>query len=297
MTPEILAQKLRAFLIRAEKGTALLLNYEFDELQKEITEHLRSGGRSINDLDDILHEIEQRLARRTVRMASAVRNAQKRVIGETAGVLPKYAELEASIFAPDAPAVKELTEGGSLTRLFGRLGPAMSQAASNALIEGFSLGESAAAIARRISDIVGFGRFRSMTIARTETVQAHRSATREFYRQAGIKKYVWMSILDPRVCAICWSLHGTVWPSRKKVYGHANCRCVLVAVLPGMKPVETGAARFGKLESGFQKQILGPSRFELYKNGMGLGDFLGVEETKEYGAKHFIRPLADLTAS
>jgi hypothetical protein len=62
-----------------------------------------------------------------------------------------------------------------------------------------------------------------------------------------------------------------------------------------MKPVETGAEKFAKLQPGFQKQILGPARYELYKSGTELNSFIGSAADKEFGEKHFIKPLSDMS--
>jgi hypothetical protein len=104
-----------------------------------------------------------------------------------------------------------------------------------------------------------------------------------------------MAVLDARTCPICWSLHGRIFASDKKVFSHPNCRCTLIPVIKGMKPVETGAEKFAKLQPGFQKQILGPARYELYKSGTELNSFIGSAADKEFGEKHFIKPLSDLS--
>ncbi|MBX3288441.1 MAG: minor capsid protein [Acidobacteria bacterium] len=293
---EKLAKKLRDFLVRAEKGTALLLNYEFDELQKEIADHIEANPADIEYLEEILNEIEKLLARRTVRFAAAVENAQKRVVRSTADTLK--AELHTSVFKPDKPAIKKLIgrtqTGTSLTKFFKRLEPAVREAAKDALIEGFSLGESSDKIARRLNDVTDIGKFHAMTIARTETNEAFRAASRDFYNDAGIKRYVWMSARDPRTCLICWRLHGTIWPTAQKVSAHPRCRCTVIPLLDGQPAPETGEELFAKLEPGYQKQILGPARFELYKAGYRLSDFVGSEDSEEFGTRHFIRNLNDL---
>jgi hypothetical protein len=74
MTTEEFAAQLRIFLIRAEKGTALLLNYEFDQLLLEVEEYLRENPLADHsEIDKVLNLIRKKLATRTVRFSQAVR--------------------------------------------------------------------------------------------------------------------------------------------------------------------------------------------------------------------------------
>jgi hypothetical protein len=123
MTPEQLAFRLRLFLVRAEKGTALLLNYEFDQLMLEVKEYLRTHPiEDMPDVEALLDQISKKLAHRTVRFSSAVANAQKRVIRSTAKILTVYAEVKPSIFDPDKEAIAKLVgrsqDGSTLIKFF-----------------------------------------------------------------------------------------------------------------------------------------------------------------------------------
>jgi len=57
--------------------------------------------------------------------------------------------------------------------------------------------------------------------------------------------------------------------------------------------VETGIKRFEKLETGYQKQILGEKRFQMYADGFDLNNFVGSSQSDEFGLQHFIKPLSD----
>jgi len=298
MTPQQLADLLRDLLIRAEKRSAFLLLREFDEFKEEIVRFLIEKGVSLNDIDDILDEIENAIARRTVRLAQSVTNAQRYVVKAAAKTLSAYLSTpKRSIFEPDLEATRKLigrTQNGStLARFFNRLKEPVRQAAKDQLIEGFSSGESAAAIAKRLNDVTNVGKVRALTIARTETNEAYRAASREFLQQADVKRYVWMAVLDARTCVICWNLHGRIFSSDKKVFSHPNCRCTLIPFTNG-RNIATGAEKFAKLDQGFQKQILGQKRFDLYRSGSELSSFVGSKEDREFGQRHFIRPLSDL---
>jgi hypothetical protein len=112
------------------------------------------------------------------------------------------------------------------------------------------------------------------------------------YQGARIKKYVWVAVLDPRTCLICWRLHGTIWNSSRKVSSHPNCRCTLIPLTKDMAAIEPGINRFAALEPGYQKQILGPSRFELFQAGTPIDGLVGSQRSEEFGLRHYVRPLS-----
>ena len=121
---------------------------------------------------------------------------------------------------------------------------------------------------------------------------AYRNASTEFYAEAGIKQYRFLSALDPRTCLVCWRLHGTKWKLNEKPHIHVNCRCVILPVTKGEK-IKTGVELFNSLETGFQKQILGPKRFALFQAGSSIDSFVGVEKSKEFGRTFFVKNLSN----
>ena len=123
-------------------------------------------------------------------------------------------------------------------------------------------------------------------------MSAYRRASVEFYDNAGIVEYRFMSVLDVRTCPICWSLHGRKFKLKVKPNIHVNCRCAIVPVIIGEK-IETGIEKFNKLEPGYQKQILGNKRFELFQNGNPLKSFIRADKSKEYGTIYKIRNLSE----
>jgi len=309
MTPQEFAKLQRDFLIKTEKRSALLLDAEFARLKREITEYLLrnlSGKPSLeklyssnflNKFLDILTEKVDILSSPLARIAS---RAQSNVINFVSGELKKYLKLkiESSIFSPDREAIRSLIgrafEGKSLQTVFKRMRQPVADRTRIELIEGFALGVSNAQIAKRISDVTDLGRYRAMVISRNETVMAYRNASAEFYAEAEIKEYRFLSALDPRTCLVCWRLHGTKWKLKEKPHIHTQCRCTVVPVLKSDGEIKTGIEHFAELETGVQKQILGAKRFDLYQNGNSLESFVGVKKSKEFGQTHFARNLSDL---
>lgn len=294
MNPRELARLIREFLIRAEKRSALLLLREFEEMKDELAVFFLENGIRLEQLDEVMEEARRQVLKRSARFASIVADAQRHVVKETGKALNAY--LRTSIFEPDVQAVGHLIgraqDGGTLTEFFRRLEAPIREAAKQALIGGFEEGLGARQIASRLKEAADIGYGRALTISRTETNEAYRAASREMYQGAGIKKYVWVAVLDPRTCLICWRLHGTKWNSSRKIFSHPNCRCTMIPVTEGMDPVETGVDRFAKLEPGYQKQILGPKRFELFQAGSAIDSFIGSKRSEEFGTRYHVRPLS-----
>ena len=308
MTPEQLSAEQRAFLIRSEKQSAILLAAEFDALRREISDYLISnlpGEITLTKIEErnflvrFLDKLTEEIDILSSPLAAAVARAQKRVINFAADSLKRFLpEIRASIFETDKEAIRQLINrtqrGESLQKAFLRLSEPVALRAKKELIEGFSFGEPVQEIARRINNVSDVGLTRAMTLARTETNEAYRAASRDFYRDADIKKYVWMSVLDVRTCCRCWFLHGKVFRTNKKISAHPNCRCTLVGKLSNTKIV-SGAERFAALNDGYQKQIIGSKRWEMYKQGVSFDSFFGLRQVEHFGEQVFIKPLADFS--
>lgn len=117
------------------------------------------------------------------------------------------------------------------------------------LSEGIAAGESADALAGRVTDVMA-DRIRSSSsaIARTETTRASTTGTHESWRQSGVVSHVqWLAALDERTRATHVEAHGqTVELGEDFTVGGCtgpgpgeldcarevvNCRCTTVAVL------------------------------------------------------------------
>jgi hypothetical protein len=89
-----------------------------------------------------------------------------------------------------------------------------------------------------------------------------------------------MGVLDARTCLICGNLHGREFKSRRKIFGHVNCRCTLLSVI-GDEQVETGVEKF--------------ERFELYQSGTKLNNFVKSSvSTLNQQESYFVKSLSDL---
>jgi hypothetical protein len=114
--------------------------------------------------------------------------------------------------------------------------------------------------------------------------------------------YMWVAALDWKTCLVCGSLDGHIFDALPGQEGedvapeqpiHHACRCVMVPVLKGMEDDYTKGAPTYKDWLARQPEnriidILGPSKYAAYKNGMPIERFVKdgrVLTLKELGIK------------
>lgn len=158
-----------------------------------------------------------------------------------------------------------------------------------------ALGEGMPKAARRLRGTVDkLSMQRATRIARTEIQRVSNEAAIRTYRrnQDVIKGLQWTSVLDDRTCFICMGLDGETFetgnPSERPP-AHPACRCILSPVTRSFEelglpvdefPPTTRASMNGQVPAtltyedwfaqqgqAFQRKVLGPSRFELFKQG------------------------------
>ncbi|MDN4173928.1 phage minor head protein [Nocardioides sp. SOB77] len=153
------------------------------------------------------------------------------------------------------------------------------------LIRGVAAGTNpratAARIVRRSEKRFNGGLSRALTIARTETLDAHREGARlgRMEHADVLRGWQWVSALDVRTCPSCWAKHGSVHPI--DVFGpddHQQGRCT---ALPLVKPwadlgldveeppslVPDAGDRFAQLSAAAQRTVLGPARYDAWTAG------------------------------
>lgn len=178
--------------------------------------------------------------------------------------------------------------GSPLYQLLTEIAPRGAQAAIDALIQGLMLGKSPRETAREMRAALGGELWRSLRIARTETLRAYREATRLSYKANSdiVKGWVWHSALDQRTCAACWAMHGTEHTNDESLDDHPNGRCAMLPMTRSWAeigemygvdlsdvpetnvPVERGGVLFGRLPREQQISILGPAKWAAWRDGL-----------------------------
>lgn len=149
------------------------------------------------------------------------------------------------------------------------------------------------------------GLSRALTIARTETMDAHRLAAELSERQHAdvLLGWTWVATLGERTCPACWSMHGQQFPpSVPGPLGHQNCRCARVPVAkswadlgfdieepPSILPDRE--ATFAALSAAKQQAILGPARYDAWKAGdYPMSKWSVRRENPDWRASYVVSP-------
>jgi SPP1 gp7 family putative phage head morphogenesis protein len=181
------------------------------------------------------------------------------------------------------------------------------------LIRGIAVGENPRATARRIlqqtQQRFNGGLTRALTIARTETLDAHRAATKasEKANKDILQEWEWHAALTARTCPSCWAKHGTRHPlSEAGPNDHQNGRCARVTITKSWKdlgfdidepePVTPDAQTvFNDLTPETQREIMGAQRLELLQSGkIQWADLSTVKQTAGWRDSHIVVPVKDL---
>lgn len=205
------------------------------------------------------------------------------------------------------------SNGSPLNDLFQKITTQYGSDIRDIISTGILNGENPRTIARRIKNETSMPLYRAETIARTESQRASRAATIENYKNNSTitKGYIRLATGDSRTCPACYALHKTTYELNKLMPTHPNCRCIIVpqtktwneitgATLPedlieeASDKIPTAEQLFNKLSEKDKRTVLGPERYNLYKNGTQLLDFVRIENNPEWGPTVLIKPMREL---
>lgn len=183
-----------------------------------------------------------------------------------------------------AAIVKRSTQ--QITSLSRPLSAEAYQAVRRELIRGVAAGANPRATAGRIVARAqgGFngGLTRALTIARTETLDAHRAAAMlgQAEHTDVLKGWVWTASLSSRTCAACFSMHGTEHRlDEPGPEGHQQCRCTRVPLtkswadlgIAGVEEPPSLLPDAGKFFEGLpaadQRSVLGSTAYDAWRRG------------------------------
>lgn len=182
------------------------------------------------------------------------------------------------------------------------------------LVRGIAVGanprQTAARMVKQAEGRFNGGLTRALTIARTETLDAHRAATQasEKANTEILQEWEWHAALTARTCPSCWAKHGTRHPlDEDGPNDHQNGRCTRVTItkswadlgfknIPEPAPVTQDAeAVFNSLTPETQRAIMGPERLKLLQDGdIKWSDMSTVKQTPGWRDSFTVTPLKDL---
>ena len=106
----------------------------------------------------------------------------------------------------------------------------------------------------------------------TAVTGLQRSVAEQTLAGSGLR-FLYVSMLDDRTCAVCAGYSGNVYESLAKapdIPVHMRCRCYYLPVMPGEEIPETESYGdwFRRQPDSVKYRILGPSRYSFYKGGL-----------------------------
>lgn len=166
------------------------------------------------------------------------------------------------------------------------------------LVRGVAMGKSPRTMA---AEAIRQGLSRSLqhmlTVMRTETLRTFRHTTMETYKQSqAVRGYRRLSARDRRCCVACIAMDGKEFPLTEPFASHPNCRCAMVPVIIGYEiDIGSGEKWFNRQPAEIQQAMLGPQRYELWKEGMAFDRFSVRREDARWGASYVPATLRELT--
>lgn len=317
--------RLRKDLARRYGAAWVAVKALVDDLSREI-EAARARGEIVDEVWLRDREVIRRFRTGTrAEVAVFLEYARRRVDGAVleraaAGTADANELVRSSLPSgaqPSAPLpVQETTEmiaatrpGAPLAALFEPLGPEAASRATEALIRGVAEGLGPREIARTLKLAMATPLWRTLTIARTETLGAYRRAAVARYvaNRHLLDGWVWVARLDKTTCPVCVAMHGTTHAVDEPFATHPSCRCAPVPLtkpwaelgFPGLRETrfrtETGEQWFARQPRDTQRVLLGPGKLELYEQGnLPLADLVVDTQHPLWGPGRRERPLRDL---
>lgn len=201
---------------------------------------------------------------------------------------------------------------GQITSLLAPLSADADRQMRDALIRGVALGRNpnvaAADMLARTRGAFDGGRVRAQRIARTEMLDAYRSAAQAQDEKSNVvASWVWLATLDERTCPSCLAMNGSDHPiDEPGPNDHVNGRCARVPITKswkslGFAQVEPDSilpdarAWFARQSKQRQVKIMGPQRLALLDSGdIGWDDLAMAVKNPGWRTSWQQRPVSDL---
>lgn len=326
--------KVLAEMTRTYGSVQRRLKRQYDELQREIAA-MRARGEDINPsrldrlrqhvklLDDVQREIwafgrqATEITANGQSAALADLNDHTWKLTETAlGPAPGYAvaAVEGQFHRLSDEALRKYvgfaSDGGALADLFEDLPGRSVRKIRDQLAYSIATGQSPRVAATEFARVAQTPLARAITITRTEALRAYNAASIEamFENRDVVTGWIWVASLSTRTCPACWAMHGTEHGPDETLDGHPRCRCAAVPktkswrdlgfdIPDGRRSITPGSTAFGRLPAADQRTILGPGRYDAYKDGSFRFDDLATQSHSDrWGSMRRTATLEELTA-
>jgi SPP1 gp7 family putative phage head morphogenesis protein len=282
---------------RIKKTNGVYTKKRLQEVEREIKKIADSARTDIENNFDIEGVVEEEIT------------AQKKIISKLVDSDFKTPTLKAVSDAAEFRPVVSSTFSSYLDSIDSRLYSTWDSAVRT----GYLSGQTSQQIVKTVIGVAGTGTISSLRKsleANTRTMLQSFAdvARREVFRENDnlFSGYKVLATLDLRTCLICGTFDGKTYKSLDDIPilpVHLNCRCVLIPIISGYSDVQYEGERaamdgpekgnvtyeewFDKQADERQLDILGSTRYGMYKNGDKIKDFvsgnkiLTLDELKE----------------
>ncbi len=227
--------------------------------------------------------------------------AREAALAQLSAILPNG--LNWQFAPPPASAIEQLvgaTQAGSpLADLFSGFGAEAAANAEQALINGVSLGESVADVARSLQQALEVERTRALTIARTEMLRSYRGGNLATFQANDdvCGQWRWCASKSGRTCAACLAMDGTLHSLDESMDSHVNCRCSPSPVpvdVAFQTPYQSGEDWLSGQTESVQRTVLG-AKYAGWKQGdFSLQDMVGYHHSAQWGSSIYEKSLRQL---
>ncbi len=139
-----------------------------------------------------------------------------------------------------------------------------------------------------------------LLVARDQQIRNYREMTRTIYARSDVvSQYVRLAANNLRTCLACLALDGTIYETSELMAIHIQDRCSMVPVVAGFPPprFQTGEEWFLKQPEAVQRQMMGPGKYEAWKNGrFSFSQLVTVVDNETWGPSAQVTTLTDLAA-
>ncbi len=189
-----------------------------------------------------------------------------------------------------------LSDGLPLRDLLDDLPAGAAQRVEDGLVKSLALGWNPNRAAREMADGLDLGRYRALTIARTEVLRSLRGTALQTYRGNSdiISGWVGVAAHGSRTCIV---LDGKVYGLDEDPDFHVNDRCTLRPRLRHEEQPDrqTGEEWFRQRSEAVQRQMMGPLAFDAWKRGeIELADMVRIVHDDRWGDSAVVKGLSSI---
>lgn len=173
------------------------------------------------------------------------------------------------------------------------------KAMTDALIEGAMRGYLPSKVAQMAVEASSIGLKAALRIANTELSRAYRMGVyQQFKESKRIKKYR-RYVNKAHACPACLALDGEILSINQPPYDHPNGMCNFVPVIDGIKDEDwlKGEDWLKQQTEERQRQILGNTRYDIWKDGVPLDKFVTTTTSPIWGKNPAVKTLKQLLAT